>query len=342
MMKSFRSFLFIGCVGLVADALKDFSYQAVTQYYFPQPTLDARSTAMAGANQFTSLASNLVISNPANTGLMKDAHGSVSYSNDRISYDGDSYSDELKADRVGIYLSLPIGPYTDALPDYGNITFGWRGDWAEFDSGQDNTHHSVTVGYAKAINDSFSLGYALTWHRAEIDDSDLRNDSLRHSFGALYRVAEKTHVGFGGHYSHTTDEEIFSGGGSELDLTSWGVNLGVEHTYDFGLTTAAGVDYTNYDLDYDDGSAYNLRLGVEYPLGDTVAVRAGYRYFAGNDLNSLGGGSDANVKYNAFSGGVGVNFGSWGSLNYGLEYRRVGDDDFVHTVSYDIPFSICD
>lgn len=332
----------VSCAGIFADAGKDFSYQAITQYYFPQTTLDARSVAMGGANQFTSLASNLVVSNPANTGLMKDAHASVSYGYDTITLDGDGLEEELNAHRVGTYLSLPIGPYVDALPDYGNFTIGWRGDWAEFDeSGQENTHHTFTAGYAKAINDTFSLGYAISWHRAEVDDVDLKNDVLRHSFGALFKAADKTHVGIAGHYSHSTDEEIFSGGGSELDITSWGVALGVEHTYDFGLTTAAAVDYTNYDLDLDDGKAYNLRVGAEYPLGDWVTVRAGYRYFAGSDFDTFFG-SDANVKFNAVSGGLGVNFGNWGSLNYGVEYRHIGDGDFFHTVSYDVPFSICE
>ncbi|MCX7953387.1 MAG: hypothetical protein N2654_07160, partial [Deltaproteobacteria bacterium] len=82
----------------------------------------------------------------------------------------------------------------------------------------------------------------------------------------------------------------------------------------------AAVDWTNYDLDFDDGNAYNLRVGAEYPLGDTVHVRAGYRYFAGSDFD-LFFTSDSNVKFNAISGGIGLNFGTWGGLNYGVEYR---------------------
>ncbi|MCS6893601.1 MAG: autotransporter outer membrane beta-barrel domain-containing protein [Deltaproteobacteria bacterium] len=376
-----RKLLLVGLVsgvGLIADTGKDVGYQVTIGFDFFQPSFDARTTALAGSNQFTSLASNLVASNPANTGLMKDAHVSAAYSHERISWE-DVDVDDFQNNTGHVYASLPVGPYVDALPDYGNVTVGWVGDWAEWDSGSDfvaadleYTNHGFTLGYAKALGDSWALGYAVTYFQGEgelalgavdpltgtvqVVELSTEQDTLRHNLGALFKVGEKTHVGFGGYYSHSIDEEIsvdagvvgpgggwYFGGraGNSFDLTSWGLGLGVEHTYDFGLTTAAGLDYANYDIDSDDGRAYNIRVGAEYPLGETVVLRAGYRYFAGSDFDEAFE-SDANVKFNAASGGFGVNFANWGSLNYGVEYRHIGDGDFTHTVSYDVPFSICE
>ena len=334
-MRNLKVAALVCSISLFADGAKDFNFQVITQYLFPQPAYDAKTAGMAGSSQYTDLKANLVTVNPALTGLMKDAHASVAYNLDEISWD--STDIELEANTFGAYISLPVGPYSDALPEWGNVTVGWRGDWAEVDAvNSENEHHAITLGYAKAIDDTWALGYSATYHRAEIDGVSGKNQLWRHALGTIYKVADQTHLGIAGHYTHSTDSDLFAG----LDMTAWGVGLGVQHRYDFGLTTSVSLDYGRYDLDIDDAQNYNIRVGGNYPITDMFSVRGGYRYFAGSDFDSYLE-NDSNVKFSALSGGLGVHFENWGSLAYALEYKFVGVDDLTHTISYDIPFSIC-
>jgi len=334
-MRNLKVAALVCSISLFADGAKDFNFQVITQYLFPQPAYDAKTAGMAGSSQYTDLKANLVTVNPALTGLMKDAHASVSFNFDEISQD--STNIKLEANTFGAYLSLPVGPYSDALPEWGNVTVGWRGDWAEVNSFiSENEHHAITLGYAKAIDDKWALGYSVTYHRAESNVISGKNQLWRHALGTIYKVADQTHLGIAGHYTHSTDSDLLV----STDMTAWGVGLGVQHMYDFGLTTSVSLDHGRYDLGIDDAQNYNIRVGADYAITDMFSVRGGYRYLAGTDFDDFLD-NDRKVKFSALSGGLGVNFENWGSLAYALEYKFVGENDLTHTISYDIPFSLC-
>jgi hypothetical protein len=57
---------------------------------------------------------------------------------------------------------------------------------------------------------------------------------------------------------------------------------------------------------------------------------------------------DGSAKYNAFSAGAGVRYDFDRDsaiqairLDYGVEYRMVGEDDWQHLVTVSAPFDIC-
>ena len=83
------------------------------------------------------------------------------------------------------------------------------------------------------------------------------------------------------------------------------------------------------------GSAWGLRTGYEHWFG-CMALRGGYRYWSSGYTwesepvdSALSGDSD----YNAITAGVGLMLGCHCRLDYGMEYRIVGYDDFTHTIS---------
>jgi hypothetical protein len=140
------------------------------------------------------------------------------------------------------------------------------------------------------------------------------------------------------------------------------VGLGAQYTMD-ATSLAFGADYNYYDnkgvnrIPNDTvwggdaiGHAMNFKVGVEQFVKNWLALRAGYRYaanFSWNykrlDLDSIDGGA----KYNAWSLGAGLLLPLSGSnireirLDYGVEYRAVGRDDWEHLLSLVAPFDIC-
>lgn len=130
-------------------------------------------------------------------------------------------------------------------------------------------------------------------------------------------------------------------------------------------TVATGLDFSyldnnggnNNQVDQvvfgGDSHAYimNARVGIEEQVEDWLAARVGYRYAANfnweydrDSLDQL----DGSAKYNAISAGAGVRYDFDRDstikairLDYGVEYRMVGDNDWQHLVTVAAPFDIC-
>ena len=99
------------------------------------------------------------------------------------------------------------------------------------------------------------------------------------------------------------------------------------------------------------GNIFNLRLGVEQGVTDNLLVRAGYRFaglsdydYSRDEIRPIGG----SANYNAFSVGAGLVLPTdWHYIpevrvDYGVEYRAVGNDDWQHAVTLSMPFSVCE
>jgi len=80
------------------------------------------------------------------------------------------------------------------------------------------------------------------------------------------------------------------------------------------------------------GDVFGVGLGVEQGITDWLCVRGGYRFHIDEyDFNSDLGSNDR-ITYQAVSCGAGL---KWRGLNldYGLEYRDIGDGDWMNVLS---------
>ena len=332
-----------------ADGVEDFYYQLNQSRFFDLPQ-NARTLAMAGSSVATSMDSSSVVGNPAGLGFMKDAEVSGTYfyqqttGNDII-----DYSDvEQRGDGGNVLAAFPIVPYKDALPEYGNIGFGWTGfrGYGDDSADADQNAWRLHLAYAKAINDSFSLGYNFSYmyDRNTVDGlpTAKMNDGIRQAIGAQYKLSADTTFGLSTSYGFGS-EKLPNGltfdGSSRDRIRSWAMEGGVAQKALAGLWTAS-IGYTGYWQHIgEDANAWSFRLGAEYPVwSDWLKLRAGYRYQANMGYKI---GDDENAKYNAVSFGAGVNVMKWFDLDYAAEYRAVGDGDWSHYVTLVVPFSLC-
>lgn len=361
-------------LGHADEKAHDFYFQQNQQRFVTQ-TQDARMFGMGGSTALTAANSVSTVTNPAGLGMMKYGDVSASYSYNEVSGNdfptGGRVKDKQNWGQV--YGATPLGPVKDSLPDYGNLGLGWYGRYGNWNPDQTSTDSSTyqgSAGYGKAIGDKTSLGYSLTYQNDSISSDRFdygSTNSFLHNVGVQYRDSEDLVWGATVTLGHGKHDLRFPQGvrGQSVDQFSAGVATGLEYQADDTTSVAVGVDYTYYDNNGDNnvvvsntvwggdstGHAGNARVGIEERINDWFAVRAGYRYAANfnwnykrDDLSEL----DGSAKYNAWSGGAGVNYAfdrdsfiQSVRLDYGVEYRDVGNGDWQHLITLATPFDLC-
>lgn len=338
-------FLASAC-GAFADGPTDFYTQYDQQRFFNQQK-SARQVGMGGSSVATSADSSSILGNPAGMGWMKDAEVSGGYASEDLSGNDAATFQDVQQDRnAGNVLgAFPLHPYLDDLPAWGNLGLGWSGYNSDADDSldSDSSGYALHAAYAKALNKNWSAGYSFAYMNDEVEfgngSKDKMTDGVRQAVGAQYKASENTMYGVSTSYGFGT-RELDGNSGSSDDIASWGIEGGVAHT--MGKTELDfSLDYTGYNHDVgDDHYAWGFHTGVEQSLADWLKARVGYHYQA-NMGYDIGRGEEDNAKYNGISFGAGVMIGKHLRLDYGADYRAIGDNDWTHVVSASIPFSIC-
>jgi len=354
------------------DDVTDLYFQEVIERYYENPQ-NARSFGMGGSITQTSRDSSNVFGNPAGLGLMQGGEASATYSRNTIS--GAEYPTgaevEQNSDMGSAQLAVPIGPREQGLPEYGNFGLGWGTVDSKWDDDTFDTlakRTQVTAAYAYGLSKDASVGYSLGWVRDKFQSRAIfdypMSDGFRHTLGATFAADENLTMGVSAMVGHGNHHALY-GPGIETDSRTFEAGFDVGATLNMeGTLVSVGADYRHLSTDGavvssipqnvvggdENGNLYNLRLGVEAPVSDMVAVRAGYR-FAGLanykynrvELNDLNG----SANYHAMSLGAGVKFAiddpyiKSVNLDYGVEYRVVGDNDWQHVVTLGVPFNLC-
>lgn len=357
---------------VMADETTDLYFQQVVERYFEYPQ-NARTFAMAGSSVVTSTDSSSILGNPAGLGLMGGGEFSGSYSYNTIS--GDEYPTGEGVSQDGsigsTLLALPIGPTTEGLPEYGNFGIAWDGytsTWSDDTFDTESERIQLTAAYAYGFSDSFSLGYSLGWTDDRFQSKQIFNYPMgagfKHTLGAVYRVNSDWNLGASTFVGHGTHHALY-GPGIKGDSDSLQVGFDLGATYQWGQALlAAGLDYRHLNTDGEvieslpanvaggdeNGNIFNVRLGAEYLFTDWFRARAGYRYaglasykYNRVELNDLNG----SAFYNAWTLGAGFVIPVSGhyvkviNVDYGVEYRAVGDNDWQHVITVAVPFNLC-
>ena len=355
-----------------ADDVTDLYFQQSIERYFDYPQ-NARTFGMAGSSVATSTDSSSLFGNPGGLGFMKGGEVSGTYGFSRIS--GDEFPTDASVEQrtnagTGI-IALPLGPTNDGLPDFGNIALGWSstsGDWHDdsFDTEMERTQ--VAAAYAFALSEAVTAGYSLGWTDDRFQSKAIFNypmgDGFRHTLGVQWAASSDTRLGLSAFFGHGEHHALFGPGIEGSTKTrQFGADFGVQQQIGSTLI-ALGLDYRHLSSDGDveasipanvvggdeNGNYYDVRLGIEQPVTEWAVVRAGYRY-AGLDsyrynrveLNDING----SANYNAWTLGFGLmlpvssTYIKSVNLDYGVEYRAVGDDDWQHLVTLSVPFTLC-
>lgn len=363
-------------LGHADEKQRDFYFQE-QQQRFVSPAFDARMMGMSGSTNLTTANALATALNPAGLGLMRYGDLSVSYSYNEVSGQGYPGGNSVKdKQNIGqVFGATPINPTADGLPDGGNFGLGWlgrSGDWTNDPDNTDSGTYQVVGAYGKAIDRHTSLGYGLTYQQDNLDSDIHEYDSAEmflHTVGlqirSSYDLTWGTTISIG-HGQHNLDHKGHQRDSQTVKEMQYGIGTGLE--YQMTTTTfAAGADYTFYTNNGDDdplandpgypfggdslGRVMNLRAGIEERVNDWLALRGGYRYASNfkwdydrSDLRDLTG----SAKFNAWTLGAGVrytmdddSFIQSINLDYGVEYRTVGDNDWQHVVSLSAPFDLC-
>jgi hypothetical protein len=358
----------------------EFYFQQNQQRFVVQPQ-EARMFGMAGSTAMTSANALSTVTNPGGLGRMRYGDLSLGYSKNEITGhtfpEGASVEDSQ--DMGQVYGATPLGPRLNELPEYGNLGFGWFGRSGDWDNGPaqaiedtDSDTYQLSAGYGAAVGEKASLGYSLTYLHDTFDSRDHSYDSagsFQHNLGMQFFDDPATVWGASliiGHGEHNLNHRIDGRRNQDVDQLNVGIAGGVEHAMD-DVTLSGGVDYTYYDNSGDNsllandpesvfggdstGHAMNVRVGFEHRAAEWFAWRLGYRYAANFDwdydrdeLDDLSG----SAKYNAYTAGAGLHFamdeGSFIralNIDYGVEFRDVGDNDWQHYVTMSTPFDLC-
>jgi len=280
----------------------------------------------------------------------------------------DGFNDEdidEEFDYTGLQLACP------AWAGSGILSVGGYYDESET-SGLLNTHshrYRLAAGYAIPINACWTAGYALSYFNDEVhnDFSDYDMDNgFRHSFGLQYHPCSTVAFGVHGFFADgdtdldSDDATFIVEGADEGDLESWGIETGLEWSCRPTTVVALAFDYTEYEFDggkyvpmgganaseirsyEEDIDTWGLHVGVEEKINECLFARVGYRYEE-NDFESTERGRffgsvipemrDLDSDYHAVSGGLGFLWKENLTLDYGIEYRWVGDGDLTNTVT---------
>lgn len=360
-------------VSLAENKVKDFYFQEVMERYYNNPST-SRILGMGGSSSLTSTDSSAIVGNPAGLGFMQRGELSGTYGHNTIS--GEEFPtgngiEQNSNSGLGL-LAIPLGELPNQTPELGNLGLGWNGNYSNWSDDSFDSHDKQTKvygSYALAVSDDVSLGYSLAWNKDKLQANDLFNypmaNGFRHTLGAMVKVVPGLMVGSTILVGHGRHHAMFEPDTRGISNTNqYGAGLGAQYQFD-ATTIAANVDYShlmtsgevdrsipaNYIGGDEKGNVFNARFGLEQMIEESIAVRAGYRFaglanydYSRPELSSL----DGSAYYNAFTLGTGfVIETDWHYLpqvkvDYGVEYRAVGNDDWQHAVTISLPFDVCE
>jgi hypothetical protein len=249
-----------------ADPISISPEQAYDLGEVPNP----RAVAMGGALNALGVSTTSLFLNPANMPLARVYHLEALA----------AYSPEAKRQTYGLAI-------VDSIVNGSHIAGGLGGTWSQFDpDGIRRTWTDVRAAIAMPLGDHLSLGGAVRWLRADQSlgagpfGASLASDgthgplfnALTLDAGATVTVVDGLRIAVAGH-----------------NLTNPGTALAP-------LTAAAGIGYSTQtfaieadgSLDFTTWNNTRARLmgGGELFLSDRYALRAGWRYDWGTQINS--------------------------------------------------------
>lgn len=339
------------------EEIREFYIQHVRMKYF-DTDLDARSLGMGGSPYVSTNRVYSMLGNPAGIGWLVDPEITATMMVDEISgedlicltcpkntsrdIDGDRYMGSLlyaNPFNYGNYGVLGMGLQYYDLNVNDNQNTETEGYWAH-------------LAYAKEFGTDWSLAYMLSY-RNDSEDNRLVNydmdDGLRHTLGIQYWPHEDILFGLSLFYGFgDIDSHIASLGIQDGDRESYGASFGFSWRVLEWTKLSASIDYTEYIVNAniiapnlnqnvdEDGQSWAAHVGIEHEVVHNVFLRAGYHYreidYEFMDAGLATSLTD-NIAYHAPSAGIGWRINEHVSLDYGFEYRFIGNDDMTHALS---------
>jgi hypothetical protein len=331
---------------------EEYFIQHALQKYFDLPQ-SARALGMGGAIRPVETGAAALFGNPAGLARVERAEAALSYGFHQISGEeflspgGTPQFDDIDEDldRWSLQAAFPLSKEYYATLGVG-VSF--------YDTDVDDSVDTETDGwrlhlaYAGAVNEDLDLGIALSYLRdkEENDFADYEMDSgWLIEPGLMYRVNDNLilglslFLGFG-----ATESDIVTGLKGDGDRRSVGVEAGLGWQAGEKTLIAASLDLTSYDHDADvegieageNGHAIGVHLGIEQTeVFEWLDLRAGYRFqyidydFAASGVVTA---LSDDIDIHALSAGFTILPCDYFSLDGGMEYRFVGDDDFSGVV----------
>lgn len=358
-----------GSVVEASPATEFYSRQAIERY-FPLP-IDARTLAMGGSTGATCSSSACIYMNPAGLARVPKLETNSAIGWGEISGSEFPVEQDIEQSAWNGYstLAIPLGGQRGDFSRYGSLAFGYSRYQGETDDTISSTPdgHRRSIGYGYAPLETLSFGYSYTFY----------DDQLKTDLGDLHSHARNLHL-FGLQHQPTTAlalGTLFQLGIGQSDTfqnstLSDGLSRPRQYTsisgaeYQFEQTRAAlSFEYSYFDSDGnlspvstpvvfgsdEDGSRYQIGVGIEHQLNEQFQIRGGLKYFwveydfERDELSSLSGqysgtGWSAGLGYlvapHLFSddGKGGVNL----KLDYGVEYTDIASDAWQHLLSVTI------
>ncbi len=331
---------------------EEYFIQHALQKYFDLPQ-SARALGMGGAIRPAETGAAALFGNPAGLARMERAETTLSYDYHQISGEeflspgGTAQFDDIEEDldqwslqtafplSKEYYATLGVGLSlydTDVDDSVDTETDGWR----------------LHLAYAGAANEDLDLGISLAYLHDEEDNdfADYEMDSgLLIEPGLMYRVNEDLVLGLSLFLGlGDTESDIITGLDGDGDRLSFGVEAGLGWQAGEKTLVAVSLDLTSYDHDADvegieadeNGHAIGVHLGIEQTeVFEWLDLRAGYRFqYIDYDFDDSGVVTDLSddIDIHALSAGFTILPCEYFSLDGGVEYRFVGDDDFSGVV----------
>jgi hypothetical protein len=252
-----------------ADPMSTSPEQAYDQGQVP----NARALSMGGALNALGVSTAALFLNPANMALAKVYHlESIT-----------AYSPQAKRQTYGLAV-------VDSVLNTSHVAGGVGGTWNEFDpSGLHRNWFDVHGGFALPLGEHLALGATVRWMKVDQDKgtgpfgaspaSDGAHgllNTVTFDAGATVSVFDGLRIAVAGHN--------LTNPGTALAPISGAVGIGYTSSV-FSLEADGSLDFTTYK-----NARGQLMGGAELFLANAYALRAGWRYDGGTNLNSASAG----------------------------------------------------
>jgi hypothetical protein len=230
----------------------------------------ARAVGMGGALNALGVSTTALYLNPANMPLARVYHLEAL----------GSYSPEAKRESVGLAI-------VDSVINSGHVSGGVAATWSEFDpSGMHRVWTDIRAGLGLPLGDHFSIGATGRWLRVEQALSagpfgpSYASDGSAGSaiYNALTFDVGATATLDGFHLS--VDGHNLTNPGTSLAPTTAAAGLGYLSP-EFAIEADGMLDFTTYG-----STRGRVMAGAEVFVSDHYALRGGWRYDAGTQINA--------------------------------------------------------
>lgn len=297
-----RKFLIYLCLGLLATSLlvsQGLSGEnekiAQSGFQFLSVSSDARATALGNAVNSLELASSSLFYNPAGMAAMTEMID--------ISFSINNWIADINHNTFTMAISPADGRYgvfgvSYQGVDYGDVlgTIVSNNSIGYEDTGVFSPSASAFgFGYARALNDRFSVGGQIKWVRQDLGDAVIgesdtttSNDEnvmkpLSYDFGTIYKTGFKSLV-FGMSVRNFSKEIKYEEEGFQLPLVfTLGISMDLMDFASFKAPNHSiifSIDATHYR-----SHSEQVLFGIDYQFMKLVSLRGGY--IVGNDEDNL-------------------------------------------------------